>query len=189
MESATDNELMGRVQGGEVDLLSQLFDRYHKPLYRYFVHLTGNRGLSEDLVQDVFCRLLKFRHTYQNGANFRSWLYQVARNAHIDQTRRHRNETGMPESADGEVIDFPSTEAGPDESYRRRQEVVLLGKALASMPEEKRELLLMSRFQNLRYDEIAQITQCEVATVKVRIHRALKDLGSRFHALAGERAS
>ncbi len=180
---------MERVQQGDVDLLAHLFNRYQKPLYRYFVHLTGDRAGSEDLVQDVFCRLLRFRHTFQRSHNFRSWMYQVARNAHIDHTRKHKNESRMPENPDGEVIDFPSPDSGPDESYGKQQEVALLGRALASMPEEKRELLVMSRFQDLRYDEIAEITQCEVGTVKVRIHRALKDLGSRFQALAGERAS
>lgn len=189
MERATDTEIMERVRDGEVALLSELFERYHASLYRYFVHVSGDRTLSEDLVQDVFFRVLKFRQTFQHRYSFQAWIYQIARNAHVDCLRKKRSEICMPESQEGEVIDFPSPELGPDESYRKRQEIVLLQRALSSMPAEKRELLVLSRFQGLRYEEIAAIAQCEVATIKVRIHRALKDLSSRFQALAGEQAS
>lgn len=113
----------------------------------------------------------------------------MARNAHLDYRRKKREEVGLPLSPEGEVLDLLSKDIGPDETYRKRQEAALLERALAAMPVEKRELLILSRFQELRYDEIAAITHCDVGTVKVRIHRALKDLGGRFHALMREQAS
>lgn len=144
---------------------------------------------SEDLVQEVFFRILKFRHTFRAENTFRAWMYQVARNVHVDTLRKRRKEIAFPQTGEGEVIDFPSGNPLPDESYAKQQQVALLREALAGMTPEKRELLVLSRFQELRYDEIAAITDCELNTVKVRIHRALKDLSSRFQALAGERAS
>ena len=91
----------------------------------------------------------------------------------------------MPENA-GE---FGSSDMLQDRQVQNRQEVALLHRALAALPREKREVLVMSRFQDLKYDEIASVLKCEVGTVKVRVYRALRELGDRFFALGGERAS
>ena len=87
---------------------------------------------------------------------------------------------------------MPAKSAAPklpaDRQVQTKQETVLLRRALAAMPPEKREVLVMSRFQELKYEEIASVLKCEVGTVKVRVYRALRELGDRFFALGGERA-
>jgi RNA polymerase sigma-70 factor (ECF subfamily) len=175
---------MQQVRDGSVGKLSLLFDRHHKPLFRFFLHLTGSREASEDLVQEVFFRILKYRHTFQAGTSFRAWLYQVARNAHIDHTGKHKLEIAMPEN-----VEFMGAGKLPDESLWLKQDAQLLRRALAELSIEKREVLVMSRYQDLKYDEIAGILKCEVGTVKVRVYRALRELGDRFFAMRGERAS
>lgn len=175
---------MQQVREGNVAKLSLLFDKHHKSLFRFFLHLTGSHEVSEDLVQEVFFRVLKYRHTFQSGASFRGWLYQVARNAHIDHAGKHKLETVMPEN-----IEFRSAGKLQDESLRLKQDALLLRKALAALSLEKREVLVMSRYQDLKYEEIAGILKCEVGTVKVRVYRALRELGDRFFAMRGERAS
>jgi RNA polymerase sigma factor (sigma-70 family) len=75
-----------------------------------------------------------------------------------------------------------------DRAVEKRQEARILHQALAAMPDEKREVLVLSRFLDLKYDEIAAILRCEVGTVKVRVYRAMRDLSDRFFALSGERA-
>ena len=90
-----DEELMLRVRNDEVEALSDLFDRYHVSLYNFFVRLTGNPPASEDLVQDTFYRVLKYRRTYKPGTSFRTWMYQVARNARNDRFRRQRDEVDL----------------------------------------------------------------------------------------------
>ncbi len=179
-----DDLAMQHVREGDVGKLSLLFDRHHKPLLRFFVHLTGNHEASEDLVQEVFFRVLKYRQSFQPGTSFRAWLYQVARNAHIDHAGRHKLETAMPEN-----IEFRSAGKLQDESLRQKQDALLLRKALAALSLEKREVLVMSRYQDLKYEEIAGILKCEAGTVKVRVYRALRELGDRFFALRGEKAS
>ncbi|HTS27183.1 MAG TPA: RNA polymerase sigma factor [Bryobacteraceae bacterium] len=176
---------MKDVRAGNVGRLELLFDRHSRPLFRYFMHLTGNRAVSEDLVQEVFFRILKYRHTYQADTTFRAWLYQIGRNVCMDHAGRRKGEVALPENA-GE---FSSAEMPPDRQYQNKEETALLHRALAAMPREKREVLVMSRFLDLKYDEIASILKCEVGTVKVRVYRALRDLGDRFFALGGERAS
>ena|SRR6185369_7136068 len=176
---------MQEVRSGNVGKLEELFERHHRPLFRYFLHLTANRTQSEDLVQEVFFRILKYRHTYQTDSTFRAWMYQIGRNVWMDQAGKRKNEVAMPENA-GE---FSSSETLPDRQFQSKEETALLHKALAALPREKREVLVMSRFLDLKYDEIASILKCEVGTVKVRVYRALRELGDRFFALGGERAS
>jgi RNA polymerase sigma factor (sigma-70 family) len=77
----------------------------------------------------------------------------------------------------------------PDREFQKKQETLMLRRALAAMPGEKREVLIMSRFLELKYEEIATVLECEVGTVKVRVYRAMRDLSDRFFALSGERAS
>jgi RNA polymerase sigma-70 factor (ECF subfamily) len=176
---------MLEVRAGNVGKLEELFERHHRPLFRYFMHLTANRAAAEDLVQDVFFRILKYRHTYQPQTSFRAWMYQIGRNVYMDSAGRHKPEVALPEDA-GE---FGSPEVLPDRQLQNKQEVALLQRALAALPREKREVLVMSRFLDLKYDEIAAVLKCEAGTVKVRVYRALRELGDRFFALGGERAS
>ena len=180
-----DELVMRQVREGEISRLEVLFDRHHPGVLRYFQYLTQNRTLSEDLAQEVFFRVLKYRHTYQAEGNFRPWLYQIARNVHADQMGKQKPEVPIPE----EARELRGAETPPDREFQKKQETLLLRRALAAMPGEKREVLIMSRFLDLKYEEIAAVLKCEVGTVKVRVYRAMRDLSDRFFALSGERAS
>jgi len=179
-----DEQIMQEVRGGNVARLEVLFDRHSRALFRYFVRLTSDRAWSEDMVQEVFFRILKYRHTYQPETSFRAWMYQVGRNVWVDQASRRKGEVALPESA-GEI---GSSEVPADRQVQKRQATALLLRALAALPPEKREVLVMSRYQELKYEEIAAVLKIEVGTVKVRVYRALRELGDRFFALGGERA-
>ena len=180
-----DEKLMQDVRAGDVAKLEQLFDRHHKSLFRYFLSLTSNRAVSEDLAQEVFFRILKYRHTYQPGAGFRPWLYSVGRNVWADYLVKHKPEVAMPEDA----AELSGKETPQDRALQKKQEAVLLRRALATLPHDKREVLVLSRYQDMKYEEIAGILNCEVGAVKVRVYRALRELSDRFFALTGERAS
>ena len=185
MESLTDEALMVEIRNGQVGKLSVLFERHHRQLFGFFFRLTGNREFSEDLVQDVFFRLLKFRETYVPKTSFSAWMYQVARNAHIDAFRKRKCETSWSDSQPEPA----SAELHIDERLRKRQEIALLRRALDALPAEKREVLVLSRYQNLKYHEIGEILGCEVGAVKLRVYRAVRALGQIFAELSGERAS
>src|SRR6516164_9355553 len=91
--SVSDEELMSQVRNGVGEMLGVLFDRYQVPLFNFYLKLTGERSVSEDLVQEVFLRILKYRQTYRIDTPFRAWMYQIARNARVDHLRRRRPET------------------------------------------------------------------------------------------------
>ncbi|HET7150369.1 MAG TPA: RNA polymerase sigma factor [Candidatus Acidoferrum sp.] len=175
MTLAPDEELMLQVRDGAGDMLGVLFDRYQSPLFNFYAKLTGNRALSEDLVQEVFLRILKYRQSYRPGTPFRAWIYQIARNARIDHFRKFpREATFVPEMLPPVI---------PKDSSQEREEVELLQRALQQLPEDKREILLLCRFQELKYEEIASLLGCELNTVRTRIHRALQELRKNFHQL------
>ena len=180
-----DELTMCEVREGAVGKLELLFDRHYPGILRYFQYLTSNRTLSEDLAQEVFFRVLKYRHTYQPEGNFRAWLYQIARRVHADQLSKRKPEVAMPEQA----REISGAALPPDREFQKKQETLMLRRALAAMPGDKREVLIMSRFLELKYEEIATVLECEVGTVKQRVYRAMRDLSDRFFALSGERAS
>lgn len=174
-QSIPDEELMGQVRNGVGEMLGQLFERYQSPLFNFYLKLTGDRSVSEDLVQEVFLRILKYRHSYHPETPFRAWMYQIARNARVDHFRKKRPETALePEMAPAVI---------PNDLTQEQQEAELLHRALLELTEDKREVLVLSRFQGLKYEQIAEVMDCEVNTVKVRVHRALHDLREIYQAM------
>jgi len=171
---------METVRSGDLGGLAVLFERHHRPLFNYFVHLNGNRELSEDLVQDVFMRMLKYRQTFKPDRPFAAWMYQIARNAQADSLQKRKFEVGLGDK------EFASEHA-MDENLTRKQEISILRRAMARLPLEKRELLVLSRFQNMKYEHIAEILGCEPGTVKVRVFRAMRALEQAYFAVAEER--
>ena len=172
---------MREICAGDLRKLSVLFDRHHAKLYRYYVRMTADPQWSEDLVQEVFFRMLKYRDTYRFESQFSTWMYQIARNAHIDPVRKKKWETPLPEGWDGP--------ARAGESLERKQEHELVLRALAKLPPEKREVLVLSRFQGMKYEQIAELLGCEVGAVKVRVFRAVRSLREIFFELSGRKAS
>jgi RNA polymerase sigma-70 factor (ECF subfamily) len=125
---------------------------------------------------------LKYGKSYKPEHAFPVWLYQMARNAYFDSHRKRRMDTTSLEDTE-----FASSDPFPEAVLARKQNLAALRTALKQLPEEKREVLLLSRFHDLRYEEIARLLKCEVGTVKVRVYRALKELRQAFCELQGER--
>jgi RNA polymerase sigma factor (sigma-70 family) len=181
MISVPDEDVMLQVRDGEMQMLGVLFDRYQAPLFNFYTKMTQDRTVSEDLVQEVFLRILRYRQTYRPGTAFRTWMYQIARNTRIDQVRKVR-----PESP---LIAEPIAPTHPSDDAERQQEAQLLQRALMQLPEDKREILVLSRFQELKYEEIARLLGCETGAVKVRVHRALQQLRETYMNLENNPAA
>lgn len=180
----TDDELMLAVQDGRLDRLGELFERHHVRLFNFLLRLTGNRAVAEDLVQEAFMRALHYRHTYRGGGSFVPWMYQVARNVSADHFRRHARELPLDEPEEGEELREEAPAAL--ERLERSESVALLRRALMELPVDKREVLVLARFEMLPYKEIARLLDTTVGAIKVRVHRAVKQLRDRYRALARE---
>jgi RNA polymerase sigma factor (sigma-70 family) len=165
---------MLKVRSGDLDKMGLLFQRYHRPLYGFLFHMTRHREASEDMMQNVFYRMLRSRHTFTGEGEFRTWMYHLARNVlkdHLKQTRRrgHHKEIEAYEER------LPAGMAA-DEQIERKLEIKALERALGSLSPESREVLVLSRFQELRYAEIAGVLEISIGAVKVRVHRAMSQL-------------
>jgi len=125
-----DEQIMRQVRDGEVNRLEVLFARHQRALLHYFLHLTGNRAASEDLVQEAFFRVLKYRRSYQAENTFRAWLFQIGRNAYLDHLGRRKNEVAWA----AETPEAASPDAAPDRLMEEKQETALLRQALAELP-------------------------------------------------------
>ncbi len=183
LAAKTDIELMFAVRDGEVSNLGELFERYHERLYNYFVRHTSKRDASQDLVQDVFFRMLKYRHTYRGDAPFTVWMYQLAKNASADYFKKWKQESATDEDIEQRRDASPN----PSEASEQTEEHELLKRALANISEEKREVLILSRFQEMKYEDIGKILNCPVGTIKARVHYALRDLRDEYMKLTREK--
>ena len=185
--SPSDHELMIAVRAGEVARLGDLFERHQLPLFGFFVRLTSDRTTAEDLVQAVFHRVLKYRRTYRDEGKFSAWLYHLARRVAADHSRRHAR---APIAADPADLPDPVDEAPhAGEQTARAEDIAFMQTALAALPLDQREVLILHRFQHLRYDEIARLLNVSVGAAKVRAHRALSALRDHYFKLRREPAA
>jgi RNA polymerase sigma-70 factor (ECF subfamily) len=172
------------VRDGDLDKMGVLFEKYNKQLYNFFLKQTRDAQASEDMVQEAFMKMLKYRHTYRGDGKFTTWMFSIAHNAMIDLFRKNkrRGET-MSEEDLPEGTELASGAANPEELSVQADQHEALYKALDLLAPDKREALLLSRFENMKYKEIARIMGCKTGTVKARIHFALKDLTAIFSEL------
>lgn len=178
MELVSDNSLMLKVKAGDLDKMGLLFDRYNKPLFGYLFHQTGQRVESEDLVQTVFFRMLKYRNSFSETGEFRTWMYQLARNALIDSAKKSNRTYYQADLS--QKSDMRQSDNSFEQNIFETESAVLLQKALDKLSEDQRELLILSKFQELPYKEIAQIFETTEGNIKVKIHRAINDLRKIF---------
>jgi len=183
VDTQSDHALMLAVRDGDLPKLGELFEKHHRPLYGFFVRLTGDRIASEDLVQLVFYRILKYRRTYRDEGKFSAWIYHIARRVAADHGRElSRSPVAL---GAGGTDGFDPTDLlvdedpDPAERMARDDDVAILNKSVASLPHEHREVLVLSRFQHVPHKDIATLLNTTTGAVKARVHRAMKLLRER----------
>ena len=172
VETESDNSVMLRVRDGHLQELGVLYERHHVRLLNFFMKMTGDRAISEDLVQESFIRILRYRESFRGEeGEFVMWMYRLARSIGIDHFRRsgQRRTTELDETMAG---DDPS----PHDLVETDQSARLLRRSMQELSPEKREVLVLHRYHFKTFTEIAEILDCTVSTAKTRAHRAMKDL-------------
>jgi RNA polymerase sigma factor (sigma-70 family) len=176
---STDESLMLAVRNGDVDQFAVLFERHHDRLFSFFYRMTADPPASEDLTQEVFVRMLKYRGSFGENSEFRAWMYQIARHVRADHFRKRMAETELP-------VDTRAHERPVSVQLERDEEFSVLQRALLALPEDKREILILARYEEMKYEAIAALLQIEVGAVKVRVHRALRELRAVYLRMSGE---
>ena len=173
MEALSDNALMIKVKDGHLDSLGLLFARYKRPLFGFFYGMSKDAGLCEDLVQNVFYRILKYRYLFRGDGNFRTWMFHIARNVNHDNFRKDKLSNSDPVELWEDKI---STDENRGTQYERDEELELLLVAMGRLSVEKREILMLSKYQEKKYKEIGENLGCLERAVKVKVFRALQEL-------------
>ncbi len=169
---------MLKVRDGQPEQLGLLFERYKKILFGFFYNMNHDQTLSEDLVQTVFERILKYRRGFKGDGEFRVWMFHIARNVNIDHFRKRSRLAG-------EDVQHWSERLG-DESANREQEMTkseemkILGMAMDRLDAEKKEVIVLSKMEGMKYKQIGDVLQCSEGAVKVKVFRAMQALKQEY---------
>ncbi|WP_435624621.1 RNA polymerase sigma factor [Flagellimonas sp.] len=169
---------MIKVKKGDLDKLGLLYERHKKKLFGFFYNLGNNPSVSEDLVQNVFVRMLQYRGSFSGEGAFGAWMFRMARNVNYDYHKKASKTEFSNNSSNIEIKD-PMDNA-LNEGIETEGNNVLLRRAMSKLPEEKRQLLVLTKYKGLKFSELAEVIGCSEGAAKVRVHRALKELRSIF---------
>lgn len=162
---------MLKVKAGDLDRMGLLFERYHRQLYGFIYHMTYQKEASEDMVQQVFYKMLKYRNSFTGSGEFIHWMYTIARNVLKDQGKRKK--LLMATDTVDEMADQIAGHSNVEEQLHKKQEAAMLRQAMNKLSDDEREILSLSRFQELKHQEIADILAISESAAKVRVHRAM----------------
>jgi RNA polymerase sigma factor (sigma-70 family) len=165
---------MLKVKAGELDQMGLLFERYNKPLFSFMYHSTHQSELSEDLVQNSFYRMIKYKHAFSGDGSFKTWMYYIARNVLNDHFKKKNllvfdNDI---ELTGGHLEE----EKQADVLFEKKENIEQLKLAISKLNEPSREIIVLSKYQELSYSDIAEILNISESNVKVRVHRAIGEL-------------
>jgi RNA polymerase sigma-70 factor (ECF subfamily) len=177
-----DQDLMRRFQGGEEEAFQDLFNRYAPRVINFAYRFLHSQAEAEDIAQEVFLRVYKGRERFDRAKPFKPWLFAITSRLisnRLRDAKRHPNITLEPVTKEDEtpsMLPIPETALRPDQEMDRQEKVQAVQAALLTLPESQRVVVLLARFEEMSYDEIAQATDMSVASVKSLLFRAKQAL-------------
>jgi RNA polymerase sigma-70 factor (ECF subfamily) len=177
--SCTDEELVTRSRGGDVDSFNQLIVRWERPIYALAYRVIGREEDARDVCQETFLRAYRALPGFKGDAKFSSWLYRIALNLCRDWIRRQRRApvSQMPEDMD--ILEAAAA-TGPVESIEdlaaRRELTAIVEEAMALLPSEQRTAIVLKEYHGMTFQEIADLQGCPLSTVKTRLYQGLSVL-------------
>lgn len=180
----TDEELVGRLAAGDSAAFNVIFDRYHKPIYNFIKKQVAERESVEDLAQEVFMRVFKSAKNFDVTKKFSSWIYKIA----LNEVKRHWKRTGSrqtfslnvpvgDEGGDSERGDFLEDQRiAPEASTEQKLFSRDLKTLIDRLPEKQKTVVLLKVYNELTFEEIAEICECPLSTVLSRMRYAVSKL-------------
>jgi RNA polymerase sigma-70 factor (ECF subfamily) len=174
-----DSQVVQNFLDGNPRAFSELVDRYDKRLLNFVYRTVGDRERAQDLVQETFVRVYRHLHRFDQTKKFSTWIYTIAGNLAKNELRnRSRNPLVLFQTikknweADHRPLEWEDTKLRPDDLYRKRHLKELVEKSVAQLPEHHRLVFVLRELEGKTYEEIADITGCNLGTVKSRLNRA-----------------
>lgn len=175
----TDSQVVQAFLDGEARAFGELVRRYDKRLLNFVYRTVGDRERAQDLVQETFVRVYRHLHRFDQTKKFSTWIYTIASNLAKNELRnRSRNPLVLFQTikknweADHRSLEWEDTKLKPDDLFRKRHLKELVEKAVAQLPEHHRIVFVLRELEGKTYEDIADITGCNLGTVKSRLNRA-----------------
>lgn len=183
----TDEELFWSFLSGQETAFAVLVDRYQKSLLGFIYKIVGNREKAEEIFQETFLRVFRFRETFQKGKKFKTWLYTIGLHLCRDEIKKKKSPSPISQLNKEGQDAFFSLESPPEEEAVEEELSCLIEEALSSLSDKHREVLILHHFQNLKYEEISEILNRKIGTIKSQLHYALQSLRSYLEPRLNER--
>ena len=179
LRALDDSGVVAAFLGGDERAFQELVERYQTRLLNFIYRTIGDRERAEDLVQEVFIRVYRHLHRFDTSKKFSTWAYTIASNLAKNELRnRSRNPLVLFQTItknwqdEDRPLHFEDSTTRPDDLYRKRHLRQLVERATAQLPEHHREVFVLRELEGKSYEEIAEITSCNLGTVKSRLNRA-----------------
>jgi RNA polymerase sigma-70 factor, ECF subfamily len=182
-EPVSDAEIMLRVKAGDQSAFDYLVQKYRRPLVSFMYRMARNTAAAEDLAQEVFLRVYRSRATYEASAKFTTWLYRIATNLavnHARDTRHERPEVTVsldePDDDTGTTLELPDGNLTAEQALVRRERMLAIRSKVDALPEQQRMAVIMHKYQQMDYKQIAEVLKKSESATKSLLFRAYESL-------------
>ena len=179
-----DSELMLRVRAGDQASFSLLLERHRSPVIHFLYRMVQNQAVAEELAQEVFLRVYRSRETYEPTAKFTTWLFRIATHLALNWIRDNRNSRNQ-ESLDEEIVEGAVRQVSDrmptvEQRMVRDSRMAEIRQAIETLPAKQRAAVMMHKYEELEYSQIARILECSESAVKSLLFRAYETLRQRL---------
>jgi RNA polymerase sigma-70 factor (ECF subfamily) len=179
----TDADVMLRVKAGDDSAFDFLVQKYRRPMVNFMYRMAHNAAAAEDLAQDVFLRVYRSRAGYEASAKFTTWLYRIATNLAVNHARdtRHERPENMasldePDPETGSTMDVPDVNPSAEQTILQRERLTAIRQKVQALPERQRMAVVMHKYQQMDYKQIAEVLKLSESATKSLLFRAYETL-------------
>jgi RNA polymerase sigma-70 factor (ECF subfamily) len=187
LNAMTDAEVMLRVGAGDDSAYAYLVEKFRRPMIGFMYRMTGNSAIAEELAQEVFLRVYRSRTSYAAEAKFTTWLYRIATNLAVNHARDTKNERAgnavsldEPDEETGDTREVADTMMSAEEAILRHERMAAIKRHVMALPERQRMAVLMHKYQEMDYRQIAEVLKLSESATKSLLFRAYETLRERL---------
>jgi RNA polymerase sigma-70 factor (ECF subfamily) len=182
-DSQTDADIMLRVKAGDQAAFEYLVQKYRRPMVSFMYRMARNSAAAEDLAQEVFLRVYRSRENYEASAKFTTWLYRIATNLAVNHARDSRHERpevqvslDEPDDDTGTTLELPDASLNAEQQMVRRERMLAIRRKVEALPEQQRLAVIMHKYQQMDYKQIADVLKKSESATKSLLFRAYETL-------------
>jgi RNA polymerase sigma-70 factor, ECF subfamily len=179
----SDAEIMLRAKAGDQSAFEYLVQKYRRPMVSFMYRMARNAAAAEDLAQEVFLRVYRSRESYEASAKFTTWLYRIATNLAVNHTRDTRHERpevqvslDEPDEESGTTLELPDGALNAEQALVRRERMLAIRRKVEALPEQQRLAVIMHKYQQMDYKQIAEVLKKSESATKSLLFRAYETL-------------